>query len=374
MDLNRETISKIRGLIILTIVLLVGLWRFDIVWGSINFIFNIIFPFIVGAALAFILNVPMSFVERHLFKKNKFKRSFSLIITLVIVLCVIAFVMLSVIPQLGATFLLLGRNIQAFMPKVQSWLEELFKNNETIVTWINGIQFNWEKIIQSIIDFFKAGAGNVLNVSFAAAKSIISGMTTFIIAFVFSCYILLQKERLTVQVKKICYAFLPQKVVEKILSVATLTNKTFSGFLTGQCLEAMILGSMFFVTMSIIRLPYALLVGILIAFTALIPIVGSFIGCVIGVFLIFMVSPIKALIFLILFLVLQQIEGNLIYPRVVGGSIGLPSIWVLVAVSVGASLMGIVGMLLFIPLTSVLYSLFRGYVYARLEKKNIKVE
>ena len=155
------------------------------------------------------------------------------------------------------------------------------------------------------------------------------------------------------------------------MEVLALTYKTFSGFLTGQCVEALILGAMFVITMTLFRLPYALLTGIVIAFTALVPVFGAFIGCAVGPFLIFMVSPFKALMFIVLFLVLQQIEGNLIYPHVVGNSVGLPSIWVLAAVSVGGSLMGIVGMLIFIPLMSVVYALFREVVYIKLRQKNI---
>ena len=210
----------------------------------------------------------------------------------------------------------------------------------------------------------------MLNSTITAAVSIVSGVTTFGIALVFAIYILLQKETLSAQMKKLMRAFLPDQVTENILSVADLAYNTFSHFLTGQCLEAVILGTMFFITLSVLRLPYALLVGVLIAFTALIPIFGAFIGCVIGAFLMLMVKPLDALLFVAVFFILQQIEGNLIYPHVVGNSVGLPSIWVLVAVTIGGSAMGIAGMLIFIPLCSVLYSLLRGMVYARLEKKN----
>ena len=166
------------------------------------------------------------------------------------------------------------------------------------------------------------------------------------------------------------YAFLHENKVESFIEVCSLTSKTFSSFLAGQCVEALILGTMFFVVMSIINMPYALLVGVLIAFTALIPIFGAFIGCFVGAFLIMMVDPLQALIFVIMFLILQQIEGNFIYPKVVGSSVGLPSIWVLAAVTVGGSLMGVVGMLIFIPIVSVIYTLFRASVYKRLRKKH----
>nr|WP_081019380.1 AI-2E family transporter [Blautia obeum] len=202
--------------------------------------------------------------------------------------------------------------------------------------------------------------------------SIASGIETFFIAFSFACYILFQKERLYIQVRKVIFAFISRQKADALLKICSLTYRTFANFLAGQCLEAIILGFMFVVTLSILKMPYALLIGILIAFTALIPIFGAFIGCAVGVFLIFMVSPKQAVLFIIIFLLLQQIEGNLIYPHVVGGSVGLPSIWVLAAVTIGGNLMGIVGMLIFIPTVSVFYTIFREYVYLRLKKQNIK--
>ncbi len=383
MELNRENMKKIRGLILFTILIVVLLIKYEVVLDGVKFILNILFPFLLGAAIAFIINVPMNFFERHLFqnkmvKEKKFTkklaRPVSLVLTLLSVLLVISIVMRVVVPQLGSTVVSLGGSIQNFIPTLQDWARDLFKNNQDIASWISSLQFNWDEMIKSAVDFFRNGAGSVLNSTFAAVGSIVSGVTTFFIAFVFACYILLQKEKLNVQVRKVAYAFMKKESVEKFVNVCSLTYRTFSNFLTGQCVEAVILGTMFFITMSVFRFPYALLIGVLIAFTALIPIFGAFIGCVIGAFLILMVNPMQALGFIIMFLILQQIEGNLIYPHVVGGSVGLPSIWVLAAVSIGGSLMGIVGMLIFIPVVSVLYTLFRGYVYNRLKKKEITLD
>lgn len=381
--LDKETMRKIKELIVFTIVILIAFWNYTLIFGALKFLVNIIFPFLMGGAIAFVLNVPMSFLERNIFKQDKLKqkkrlqkasRPLSLVLTILIVLSTIALVMFVVIPELGTTFALLGKSIQQFMPKVVRQAEELFNNNKEVVALLGSLDMDWQEMLNGIAAFFKNGAGNVLDSTVSVAKNIVSSVATFFIAFVFACYILLQKEKLRVQVRKILYAYLPEKKVETVLAVCSLAYKTFSNFLTGQCVEALILGLMFFVTMSVIRLPYALLVGILIAFTALIPIFGAFIGCVVGTFLILMVAPVKALIFVVMFLVLQQIEGNLIYPKVVGNSVGLPSIWVLAAVSIGGSLMGVVGMLVFIPLVSVVYTIFRGDVYRRLEKKGILVE
>lgn len=212
----------------------------------------------------------------------------------------------------------------------------------------------------------------MMNTTMSAVGSLVSGFATFFIAFSFACYVLFQKEKLHVQIRKIFFAFIPKQKATMFLDICSLTYRTFANFLTGQCVEAVILGSMFVITLSILKMPYALLIGVLIAFTALIPVFGAFIGCVMGCFLIFMVSAKQAILFIVVFLVLQQIEGNLIYPHVVGGSVGLPSIWVLAAVTIGGNLMGIVGMLVFIPLVSVLYTIFREFVYSRLKKQHIK--
>lgn len=378
MNLNRETMKKLMLLISFTVLLLVGMQRLSAVLGAIGFLWNICFPFILGGAIAFILNVPMSALEGRLFPNKdragkklsgKLARPVSLVASIFLVFGVVALVIFVVVPELSSTIVSLGTSIEAFIPRAQEWLENIFQDNEQIVAWIQGIELNWDKMLEAGISFFKSGAGSVLSSTVNVAKTIISAVTTFFIGFVFSCYILLQKEKLGGQMKKLLYAIFPEKQVEYILHVCALSHKTFASFITGQCLEAVILGTMFFLSMSFLRFPYALLVGVLVAFTALIPIFGAFIGCGVGAFLILMVNPMQAVAFVVLFLVLQQVEGNLIYPHVVGNSVGLPSIWVLAAVTVGGSLMGIVGMLIFIPLVSVLYSLLREWVYKRLERK-----
>lgn len=380
MELNDRNIKKIKELILFTAILVVCLWKYDVVIDIAVFIMHVLWPFIIGGGIAFVLNVPMNFIQRHLFPEEKVEKSkmlkklarpVSMILVLLSVIGVVVIVMFILLPQLGNTFANLGKSIQAFIPQLQEWAEKLFHDNKEIMTWINSLEFDWNKIMDASFNFFKNGAGNVVDSTITAAKSIVSGLTTFFIAFVFAIYILLQKEKLGVQAKKVLFAFVRKGRAEATVEVLSLTYNTFSSFLTGQCMEAIILGSMFVVAMSLLKLPYALLVGIVIAFTALLPIFGAFIGCALGAFLIFMVDPMKALIFVVLFLVLQQIEGNLIYPHVVGNSVGLPSIWVLAAVSIGASLMGIMGMLIFIPIVSVVYALFREIVYLKLKKNKI---
>ena len=382
MDLNKENMKKIRSLIFFTALIFVALWNYKTLYRGVQFLGHVIFPFALGGGIAFVLNVPMRFLEEKLFRNlkqgrtklgQKIARPVSLILTVLFVVAIIGIVMFVVIPELGNTILNIGKTLQEFIPQVQTWAIKMFDDNTELVAYIQGLEFEWDKILGNLMDFLKNGAGSVLDTTFAAAKSIVSGVYTFFIAFVFSCYVLLQKEKLSVQVRKLMYAFLPHDWTEIFIALGSVTHKTFSNFLTGQCLEAVILGAMFFVVMTIFRLPYALLIAVLIAFTALIPIFGAFIGCGVGALLIFIISPMKALIFVIVFLVLQQVEGNFIYPHVVGNSVGLPSIWVLAAVTIGASLMGVVGMLIFIPIVSVVYTMLRGIVNRRLKEKKIEI-
>jgi len=380
MDLNKKSMKKIRELIVFTAILVVALWKFDTVLEVAKNIWGILFPFVLGGAIAFVINVPMSFLEKKIFGKTKdenkvgkkLARPISLLLTIILAVSVIILVMFGVIPQLTRTIASLMMSIATFIPQMQDWIREFSHNNQDIMKLVNQVQFNPDQAIKWGISILGSGAGNMMNTTMSAVGSIVSGFATFFIAFSFACYILFQKEKLHVQIRKVFFAFIPKQKAEAFLKICSLTYQTFANFLTGQCVEAVILGSMFVVTLSILKMPYALLIGTLIAFTALIPIFGAFIGCAVGCFLIFMVNPKQAILFIIVFLILQQIEGNLIYPHVVGGSVGLPSIWVLAAVTIGGNLMGIVGMLIFIPLVSVLYTIFREFVYLRLKEKNIK--
>ncbi len=374
MNFSKENIKKIMLLIVFTILILVGLQRFDQILNVVGVLWQITFPFVLGAAMAFILNVPMNFLERVFFsrqdgKKARFSRAISLVGALLIVILIIYLVVQVVVPELGKTVVTLARTVERSLPQIQDWAANMFRDNEQIYNWINHLDMNWERMISSALDMVKNGVGNVVTSTVSVTMGIARALANLAIGFVFACYILLQKEKLSRQCKMVLKAFLPEKTEKYVLHVFELSYRTFSNFVTGQCIEAVILGTMFLVVLTILRFPYALLIGVLIAFTALIPIFGAFIGCVISVLLILIINPVQALIFVIVFLILQQIEGNLIYPHVVGGSVGLPSIWVLVAVTVGGNLLGVAGMLIFIPLTSVMYALFREWVHGRLAEK-----
>lgn len=378
MDFNKKNIKAVRGLILFTAVVLLGVINIKEVILWIFFLIGIVKPFLVGGAMAFVVNIPMKAIEKHLFKKSKssaaekLKRPASLVLALLSILLVIIFVVVTVVPQLTRTVMELGNQIPIFINDLFIKVEELFATNPEMLRQIEQLQemqIDWNSIVGNIGVFLKNGVGNMVSSTFNVASSIVSGVVNVLIAFIFSLYILTQKEKLGDQSRRILSAYLPKAKKDWILKVMDLLHHNFSNFITGQCLEAVILGLMFFLTMSLLRFPYALLVGVLIAFTALIPIVGAFVGCFVGAFLIMIENPLMAVWFIVLFLILQQIEGNLIYPYVVGSSVGLPSIWVLAAVSVGGSLMGVVGMLVFIPLVSTAYALIKENVNERNKKR-----
>ena len=385
MELDKENMKKIRWLIAFAVLLYLGVQNLGVVLKYVKILWGLILPFVLGGTMAFVLNVPMAFIERHLFGKVKEKqdkkgkaarrmaRPVSLVLAIVLVVLAILIVVLVVAPELGRTLVSVVKRVEEEVPVVQKWLTDTFQSDSEIVKWAETIKIEPQKIIDSIASVLKNGADNLVSSTITVTMGLVSMAMNFAIGFVFACYVLLQKEKLGKQVLKASYAILPVKTVEYLRHVCTLASKVFASFITGQCIEAVILGSMFFVSMTIGNFPYAMLIGVLISFTALIPVFGGIIGCWVGFFLILMVSPLKAVAFLVLFLILQQIEGNLIYPHVVGNSVGLPAIWVLVAVTLGGNLMGIVGMLIFIPLVSVLYTLFREWVYERLNKKNLKI-
>ncbi len=379
MTLDKKTIKSIVLIFFIIALIWAAFQNLGTLTIYVLMVFKIIFPFILGGVFAFLLNIPMVFFERVIFKNRKNKlikklaRPCSLVLSVAAIAAVVTGVFTVVVPQLTDTVKELGTTVYRFLPKAEAWILNII-NNDYFKKQVRDLfnQFDWSSVTNYLGSFFKSG-GDMLSSTLGVVTNIFSTTVNVVIAFIFSVYILLQKERLHVQCKKLILCMFSEEKSKRIFYIGALVSRTFNRFVTGQCVEAIILGTLFFVVMSIIRLPYALLVGVVIGFTALIPLVGAFIGCFIGAFLILMVSPVKALIFLVVFIILQQIEGNLIYPHVVGNSVGLPSIWVLVAVTIGGNLFGVVGMLVFIPISSVVYSLLRDWVRNRINKKDINV-
>ncbi len=367
---------NIKGLILFTAVVILVLMKFDFLCLTIGLVFGILKPFIMGGMIAFVINIPMRFYERKLFdnrkKKGKYlmkcKRGISLLLAFLSVVLALTLVAVTVIPQLVTTVSELAYKVPMFYGGVIERLEVIFAENPELVSWLENIEMpkiNWKETINAVLDFMKNGMGSMLSSTFIVASSIISTTVNFFIAIVFSIYILAQKERLQDQFDRLLKAYSNGKIYNGVKKVCGLLNQNFSNFITGQCMEAVILGTMFVIFMTIFQFDYAVMIGVLIAFTALIPIAGAFIGCFVGAFLMLVDDPVRAFWFVVMFIILQQIEGNLIYPHVVGNSVGLPSIWVLAAVTIGGSLMGVFGMLVFIPLLSTVYMLLREDVNKR---------
>ena len=382
MEWNRQNIKGLLLVVCGGVAFYCALQNLDVVWGAVRGLLGILAPFLLGGALAFVLNVPMRAIERHLLKNSrrggKLRRPLALVLTLLAVLGVLALASLVIGPGIAEAVMSIIREIPAAFDRLQTQLnglaESLAEYLPVIQEWLAGVNIDWESLSRKVLEYAQALGTGLVSSGSGLIGGVVSGVSTFVIGLIFSFYILLQKEKLARQGRQVIYGLLPLRQADRTLDILRLASRTFSSFLSGQCLEACILGTLFVVAMTIFRMPYALLVGVLIALTALIPIVGAFIGCAVGALLIAIDNPWMALWFIVLFLVLQQIEGNLIYPHVVGSSVGLPSIWVLAAVTLGGSLMGITGMLFFIPLCSVVYALFRSYVKDRLAKKEVPAE
>lgn len=373
----KENKKEIMELILFTVVLIFAFINISYIWSLIKYIITILMPFIIGAMIAFVLNVLLNVIENKLFKRlnhkksklwNKIKRPTSLITSLVIIIALLALILGLIIPQLKNTVELFTENFDSYRKQSVELLEKVGINKKDI----NKLNKNLEKIQQEATDYISENSDEIMQTTVGVASSVIGVITTVVLGFVFAVYILLKKEDLTRQCNKIMRAYLPLDKQKKVKEICTLSNKTFGNFISGQCLEALIIGLLCFLGMLILQIPYASTISVLVGFTALIPVFGAFIGTILGAFLILMVDPTKAIIFVIFILVLQQFEGNLIYPKVVGNSVGLPGLWVLVAVTVGASIAGVLGMLLSVPICSILYSILRTNVNERLEKQNTK--
>lgn len=351
--------------------------QFRSLWSALA---TMLSPFVIGASIAFVLNVPMRAMERPLrfIQNDSLRRAAAIVLTLVALVLVIAGVLCLLVPQITATIQSLIPQLTDFFLRVESLAVDFLNDNPQVLQWMSDNtdlqSFDWATFIQKAATMLKNSVSVIASGAFSAVGGVTSALVNMVIGLVFALYCLARKEILARQGRRILYAFLPEKVCDQTIRILRLTNTTFSNFISGQCLEAVILGCMFAVTMAILKMPYIPLVSVLIAVTALVPIVGAFVGCFLGAFFILVNDPIQALLFVAMFLLLQQIEGNLIYPKVVGTSIGLPGMWVLVAVTIGGDMMGIAGMLIMIPISSVFYTLLCEITQTRVTERGIDPE
>ena len=375
MEWNRQTVKSLLLVVCGGVAFYCGLQHLGVVAGAVAWLLGILSPFVLGGGIAFVLNVPMRAIERHLFpnqrRRTRLRRPLALVLPLVALTGVLTLAFCVIGPGIKDAVMSIAAQVPDAFDRLYQRLLGLEQYLPQIKDLVGDLAIDWKSLSQKALSLAQSWGGSLISSGGGLMVGVVSGVSTFVIGLIFSFYILLQKEKLARQGRPVLYGLLPLTQADRALEVLRLAERTFSNFLSGQCVEACILGTLFVIAMTIFRMPYALLVGVLIALTALIPIVGAFIGCAVGALLIAITDPWKALAFIILFLVLQQIEGNLIYPHVVGSSVGLPSIWVLAAVTLGGKLMGVGGMLFFIPLCSVLYALFRDFVKGRLAEKKV---
>ena len=363
-------------LILLGVGAYVSLSNLPVVAESIWTVISLFMPLIVGGVIAFVLNVPMHFFEKQcdrIYRKKgwkfimKAKGPICLIVTLIAFAAAISLIISVIVPNLLDSIGTLASGVKENLPVWLAWLNQHHIDTSFIETALAKID------VQSVLNELQNNLGKILSSAGSAAGSVMGVLSNFAFGVVFAIYILMSKKKLRIQAKKLVYAYLKKSWADAVCDVASLTAKTFSSFLSGQCLEACILGSMFCVVLLVGGFPCAITIGVIIGSMALIPFIGAFIGLMFGILLVLVEAPAKLVLFVVVFFVVQQIEGNLIYPKVVGGSVGLPAIWTLLAVVVGGSVSGIFGIILFIPLFSVIYTLIRRSVYGRLKEKEIHI-
>jgi len=381
LEINKKTLRRIIFGAIACIVVYWLLHETERVKGFFGIISDMLAPFILGGVLAFVLNVPMRAIENGLLKKmtnNTWKRVVAVVLTFVALILVLTLVFWLLIPQIVETINSLLPNMRTFFLELRESGSAFLNNNPQLLNWLkentNYSSIKWDNVAEKLLGALGSSTSAIIGSVFSIIGTVFKEVFNALIAIVFCVYCLFQKETLVRQGRKLVYAFLKEKTADGVVRILRLTNATFSNFLSGQCVEVCILGAMFAVCMAIFRMPYIPLICVVISITAFIPIVGAWTGCVLGAFLIFVQDPMLAIWFVVLFVVLQQIENNLIYPRVVGTSVGLSGMWVLLAVAVGGKIMGVIGMFLMIPITSVLYAVAKEITNKKLSLKAVSDE
>jgi 2-dehydropantoate 2-reductase len=378
MELNKENIKKIILIFFAAIAFSFALNNVNDVLKFLGILLSILAPFIFGLAIAFVLNVPLSFLERTLFSSvrhpilRRIKRPISILATYLTAIVLTSLIVATIVPQILSSARFLADQLPKASQNLIAWASQkrllagiAQELSETLAT------MNWQTFVNDVVDFLRRGA--ILESTWGTLTAVLSGFTNTFIAVVFSLYALGSKEKLERQVTKLAYTFLPEKICDRLVYISSVAFKSFRQFITGQFIEACILGGLCFIGMRILSIPLSLMVSSMILVSALIPMIGALVGTVLGTLFILIIDPQKALVFLIFLVLLQQFEGNLIYPRVVGSRVGLPPMWVLMSITVGGSLFGLVGMLLFVPLASTVYVLLREYSAYKLREEGISL-
>ena len=356
----KETITYKKLLLssILLVLLIWSIFNYSVVGNLLNYIISLMLPFIIGIFIALIINIPMKFFNNKLFKnikRNKMKELFSILLSIILIIFIMVMVFVLIVPEFLNVVNLLIDNVPFYQGKIKDLISNIESNNSNfdLSKMETTITNNLDNIKSNLVE----NMPTILTSSIRIVKGFVGIVADSIIGFVFAIYILLDKQNLKIKFEKVCNSYLKNSISKKIIHVWNLFVSSFSNFFSAHCLEATILGTLCIIGLLLLKIPYAIPIGVLVGVTALIPIVGAFIGMIVGAILIVTVSPIKVLVFLIFVFILQQVEGNIIYPKVVGNKVGLPAIWVLFAITIGGSLFGIIGMFLAVPIMSVIYIL-----------------
>ncbi len=380
MKLDRTNTKKILLIITFTVLLLVSVQRLDVILSTIRYVIRLFMPFIIGGCIAFIVNLPMSFIETKLLRHwgnnrvlKKCHRPVSMVLSLAFLISIFGVVGLLVIPEFIDKLSLFLNSISSVVDKVGTWINDFSKKNPQIESFIGNMDVDWTSIGATATNSIRSLCDTLFTSTFSVISTFINSIINLMISFMFALYLLARKEQLAKGARQLLYAYVTMRWAKRIHRFFSLSYHTFSRFISGQCIEALIQFVIFYVLLSLLRFPYPLLISVFISFMSLIPILGSYISSYTSAFLILVTNPWQALLFLILFMVIQQLDTTFIYPKVVGNAVGLPSIWVIVAVTVGGRLLGIVGMVTFIPLVSVCFTLIKEQTAHRLEKKNLDI-
>lgn len=402
MELNWQNMKKIMAIVAFGIILYIALQNFGMILIGFQSFMKVLSPFVLGACIAFVVNIPMKFFENKVLKKkkerkkkynlekkgnnivknistvenagnfNKMKRFIAIFISLFFIIFVLVLLMVLVIPELGNVIGNFIQYLSGLPAKFKPVIDEIAGNYPELGNELSELQIDFSNILNTVIEFLKNAGSGIVEFLGAAVSSTVSSITNLVIGIIFTFYLLMSKEKIGKSFKRMTLAFLPDKYAAKVLEFASLSKESFTNFITGQLKEAIILGALCYIGMLLLQLPYSLTISLLTTVTALVPIFGAFIGAAVGVILLLAVSPIKAVTFLVFIIVLQQIETNLIYPKVVGDSVGLPGIIVLVAITIGGNFGGVLGMIVALPIVSVIYTLIRASVAKRLKEKRIE--
>ncbi len=365
--------------IFLIAIIVVGIIYYKSIFAAAGKIWKVSFPLVLGMIIAYILNIIMKKIEKIYFPKTSnrliigSRRGVSILISIFLIFAIIILLINLILPELINAFIVIGREIPVYFEIARKWLLQYADKIPVLEEWLSSLKIDWSGLTKNALTFATTGVGGILNSTFSFVGVLTGGIINFVIALIFAVYMLFSKEKLQRQIIRVTKVFMKKEIHAGIGKMLKTANQTFSDFIVGQCTEAVILGGLCTLGMFLFRFPYAPMIGTFIGASALIPIVGAYLGAGLGVFMILTVDPIKALLFLVFILVLQQLEGNLIYPKVVGSSIGLPGIWVLAAVTIGGGINGIAGMLFGVPLAATFYKLLAERVIEK-EKAGIEIK